>query len=209
MDDFVSSPNVIQTSKTLIVGEAEKFRTKIDALKGISVGYLNLGTEQLSVPRSVSVADFAGTVFAVPNLGIDGQALVSTGATSQPIWAAGLTFYSATVASRDSAAGDGNVNYAHGLGHTPAFVRITMVVGNTVDKSFGYYKVSGGTYALIHSSTVAPTAQALTDRIVYYNAAGGTSTGTIDSVDSTNVTIAWAKGANPVGTMFLFIETFA
>lgn len=110
----------------------------------------------------------------------------------------------ATTTTRVSDAVDGAVNYPHGLGFTPNWVKISFMVDGDTYYGEGYF--DGVNQRSIYNAGSASLSGGIdTTHAIHFGSSGGSEVGTV-SVSSTNVTITWAKTSSPTSkTMNILI----
>lgn len=148
-----------------------------------------------------------------------GQVLTATGATAAT-WqtsAGGSVTYNSESTSRDLSTASGNQTIAHGLGTTPKYIRMTMMVTDGTSK-FGQ---STGSWNGSQSSSIFSIDNGITAISVSTNGHAGNFITTIStdqtltnfnqasvSADGTNITLAWTKTGTPTGTCFINWEAW-
>ena len=137
----------------------------------------------------------------------DAQVTSLTGGITSPLTTLHAHATSHVVASYLLNSASGSVSYAHGLGVTPNWVRATAFGPNGA-----YTTMSVGTYirALGTTATVATNGNATsntdTTYLVILEESTGSQNGAVSGLNATNLTIAWTKGAFPVGTGYILFE---
>jgi hypothetical protein len=129
--------------------------------------------------------------------------------TSHDYMIAKLKKCSGILGTRDRTTADGSVNYAHGLGVIPRFVKITALTDTALQvMSVGTF--DGTNHKCIYNDNgggSSTTAETSTTYIVYVKTDSGNYNRATCSVDATNVTLAWTKGGTPAaGDIQILIE---
>lgn len=159
----------------------------------------------------------AKTASKIARRDANGDILVATTPTSGDaatsrtyVLGVALTMPTVLLATRAINAADGSVNYAHGLGRTPSYVKITAILGdsNGINNTpiFSVGLSNGSTHKCVYQSSVSlngiSTINNLTGgssatKVVYIDSGGSNdNTGSqlqtaTASFDSTNVTLTW------------------
>lgn len=130
---------------------------------------------------------------------VDGSQL-----TNLPIIISQKAFYGQRTLNTAS----GDVTYAHGLGYTPNWVKVTMMAApGTVDwHSEGYYDSTG--QKVVYTGYYGSDQNGMNSNNIvelHFNGTNEYLYGRVTAVDSTNVTISWTKvGALSSNVMYLF-----
>jgi hypothetical protein len=112
------------------------------------------------------------------------------------------------VGSRATTTANGTVNYAHGLGRTPIFVRITALWG----PGSVVFAQSNGAYDGTNTKCVWASGQYNNHLdcgnnstyivLIYCNPNQDEYSRATITVDATNIMLAWTKSASPSGTLY-------
>lgn len=174
----------------------------LSIVKGISTA---LETGDLLANQVVTLEyNSTGTVWQI----VQTPAALTSGITT-PITTNHAHKQSAVWAQKDVSEATGATSYAHNLGVTPNWVRVTMqqMQSATLRQSFGRYERVAATYVMVGVNGTAPLGVNNQNSIAKYDdGSTNTNVATVTTLDATNVGLTWTKANSPTGTVDLMIE---
>lgn len=147
----------------------------------------------------------------------DGTSMQMTSQVANPV---NTLVFGHGQATRDNGDGTGNQNIAHGLGVTPGFVKITVVYAESAGNDASCMSIGSATSASDENVTwftsvgatsgTAPSVGQSSSLMVALRDEAGSNMGqaTLDTVDSTNITINWTTAVVASGTAYIQWEAY-